>query len=98
MAKLVQMTKVLDWEELLEKINEEKEEYILQKGKEPVAVVMPYVIYQNWLRKASRKEQAWKKLNQVMEKVGERHQEISEEEVNKDALEAIEAIRSQKHA
>ncbi len=32
MAKLVQLTKVLDWEEFLEKINEEKEECIVKKG------------------------------------------------------------------
>jgi len=98
MAKLVQLTKVLDWEDLLEKLSKENEECIVKKGEEPVAVVIPYVLYQNLKSKASRRERAWEKLNQVMEKVGKRHEAIPEEEVEKDALEAIKAIRSEQHA
>lgn len=40
------------------------------------------------------KEQAWLRLKQIMDKVGKRHCKIPEEEVEKDALEAIKAVRS----
>ncbi|MBI4595080.1 MAG: AbrB/MazE/SpoVT family DNA-binding domain-containing protein [Candidatus Tectomicrobia bacterium] len=44
------------------------------------------------------KNEAWAKLSHVMDKVGKRHQNISEEEVEKDVLEALKTARSQKHA
>ena len=40
------------------------------------------------------KEQAWRRLKQIMDKVGRRHRKIREEEVEKDVLEAIKAVRS----
>jgi AbrB family looped-hinge helix DNA binding protein len=40
------------------------------------------------------KEQAWARLKQIMDKVGKRHRKIPEEEVEKDVLEAIKAVRS----
>jgi AbrB family looped-hinge helix DNA binding protein len=40
------------------------------------------------------KEQAWARLEQIMDRVGKRHRKILEEEVEKDVLEAIKAVRS----
>jgi len=40
------------------------------------------------------RNQAWRKLNQVMAKVGKRHGKISEKEVESDALDAIKTVRS----
>ena len=40
------------------------------------------------------KEHAWQRLKQIMDKVGRRHRKIPEEEVEKDVLEAIKAVRS----
>ena len=40
------------------------------------------------------KEQAWRRLKQIMDKVGRRHRKIPEEEVEKDVLQAIKAVRS----
>jgi len=40
------------------------------------------------------KDQAWARLKQIMDKVGKRHRKIPEEEVEKDVLEAIKAVRS----
>jgi AbrB family looped-hinge helix DNA binding protein len=40
------------------------------------------------------KNQAWRKLNQVMAKVGKRHGKISKKEVESDALDAIKTVRS----
>ena len=40
------------------------------------------------------KEQAWLRLKQIMDKVGKRHRKIHEQEVEKDVLEAIKAVRS----
>jgi AbrB family looped-hinge helix DNA binding protein len=40
------------------------------------------------------KGQAWAKLNQIMKKVGKRHRQISENEIEEDVLEAIKATRS----
>jgi AbrB family looped-hinge helix DNA binding protein len=40
------------------------------------------------------KDQAWTRLNHVMERVGKRHRKIPEKKVEKDALEAIKAVRS----
>jgi len=40
------------------------------------------------------KEQAWARLKRIMDKVGKRHRKIPEEEVEKDVLEAIKAVRS----
>ena len=40
------------------------------------------------------KNQAWKKLNKIMAKVGKRHSKISEKEVDSDVLEAIKRVRS----
>lgn len=39
------------------------------------------------------KEQAWRRLGQIMDKVGRRHRKIQEEEVEKDVSEAIKAVR-----
>ena len=39
------------------------------------------------------KERAWGTLTRVMKKVGTRHHKISEEEVEKDTLAAIKAVR-----
>jgi hypothetical protein len=41
------------------------------------------------------KDQAWARLKQKMNKVGKRHRKIAEEEVEKDVLEAIKAVRSE---
>ena len=41
------------------------------------------------------KDQAWARLKQKMNKVGKRHRKIPEEEVEKDVLEAIKAVRSE---
>ena len=41
------------------------------------------------------KDQVWARLKQKMDKVGKRHRKISEEEVEKDVLEAIKAVRSE---
>jgi antitoxin PrlF len=41
------------------------------------------------------KDQAWTRLDQVMEKVGKRHRKISEKEVEKDVSEAIKTVRTQ---
>jgi AbrB family looped-hinge helix DNA binding protein len=40
------------------------------------------------------KDQAWARLQQVMAKVGKRHDKISEKEVDSDILEAIKTVRS----
>ena len=40
------------------------------------------------------KNQAWRKLNQVMAKVGKGHGKISKKEVESDALDAIKTVRS----
>ena len=40
------------------------------------------------------KEQAWQRLKRIMDKVGRRHRKIPEEEVEKDVLEAVKAVRS----
>ncbi|MDW8141554.1 MAG: AbrB/MazE/SpoVT family DNA-binding domain-containing protein [Candidatus Bipolaricaulota bacterium] len=39
------------------------------------------------------KDQAWQKLKAVMERVGRRHKGIPEEEIERDVLEAIRAMR-----
>ena len=39
------------------------------------------------------KNQAWQKLSAVMEEVGHRHQAIPEEEIERDVLAAIQAVR-----
>lgn len=39
------------------------------------------------------KNEAWQKLSAVLERVGRRHQHISEAEVERDVLEAIQAVR-----
>ncbi len=41
------------------------------------------------------KDQAWARLKQKTNKVGKRHREITEEDVEKDVLEAIKAVRSE---
>jgi bifunctional DNA-binding transcriptional regulator/antitoxin component of YhaV-PrlF toxin-antitoxin module len=40
------------------------------------------------------KDQAWARLRHVMAKVGKRHGNISEKELDSDVLEAIKAVRS----
>jgi AbrB family looped-hinge helix DNA binding protein len=40
------------------------------------------------------RNQAWRKLNQVMAKVGKRHGKISKKEVESDVLDAIKTVRS----
>jgi len=40
------------------------------------------------------KDQAWARLRKVMAKVGKRHGNISEKEIDSDVLEAIKTIRS----
>jgi AbrB family looped-hinge helix DNA binding protein len=40
------------------------------------------------------RDQAWDGLNRVMRKVGSRHRNIPEKEVEEDAIEAIKAVRS----
>lgn len=39
------------------------------------------------------RNQAWQKLHAIMEQVGHRHQAIPEEEIERDVLEAIQAMR-----
>ena len=40
------------------------------------------------------RDRAWARLNQVMAKVGKRHDKISRKEVDSDVLEAIKTVRS----
>jgi len=46
------------------------------------------------LKALADKQQAWVRLKKIMGKVGRRHRKISEEEVEKDVLRAIKAVRS----
>ena len=41
------------------------------------------------------KTKAWKRLSAVMERVGRRHENMSEEIIERDVLEAIAAVRKQ---
>ena len=71
----------------LRKILEIKEGDILEVEMEKNKVVLkPKVLVD--------KDRAWKKLNQVMAKVGQRHRQIPEKEVEKDVLEAIKKVRA----
>jgi len=71
----------------LRKVLEIKEGDILEVQMEKNKVVLkPKVLVD--------RNQAWRKLNQVMAKVGKRHGKISEKEVESDALGAIKTVRS----
>ncbi len=71
----------------LRKVLEIKEGDILEVEMEKNRVVLnPKVLVD--------KDRAWKKLNQVMTKVSERHRQIPEKEVEKDVLEAIKKVRA----
>lgn len=41
------------------------------------------------------KKEVWRRLSALMDRVGRRHDSISEEEVEQDALDAVRAIRQQ---
>ncbi len=65
--------------------------YCEKRGK-PVAVVMPYMVYQNWLR--SQKE-AKKSFFETVEKIWERNKDVDPEEVEKVVGEAVKAVRGE---
>lgn len=71
----------------LRKVLEIKEGDILEVQMEKNKVVLkPKVLVD--------KNQAWRKLNQVIAKVGKRHGKFSEKEVESDVLDAIKTVRS----
>jgi len=71
----------------LRKVLEIKEGDILEVQMEKNKVVLKPKILMD-------KDQAWKRLNKVMAKVGKRHRKTSEKEVESDVLEAIKTVRS----
>lgn len=93
MTKEVQLTTGLDWEKLFEEINKENEEYIIQKGKEPVAVVMPYLYYQYYQSLIENEEKSVQRLFALIERNWKQNKNVPLKEIESVVEEAVTAAR-----
>jgi len=67
MAKFIDLAKILDWSKIVKEIKDQEELVIKEKNK-PVAVIIPFSSYQDWLvSKKLSKEKFFKLVNKIQE-------------------------------
>ena len=75
--------------EILEEVFYRGEEYIIKRGKKPMAVLIPVTEFDNFKKQR-------KKDMQVFNSIRERNKGISSKEIEKDVEEAVRAVRKQR--
>jgi len=86
---------ILRWTE----IEKAREPIILERNGKPVAVVIRYADYQQMdMARTERREVAWRELDQLLERVHARTQNLADAEVEADITAAIQEVREQRHA
>lgn len=81
---------------LLEEVKSDKDQYVIQENDRPVAVLVSLMEYQAFLQMRShpsKKEIAYQDLIALLEEVHARNAQFTEEEVERDVWEAIQAVR-----
>lgn len=77
--------------EIREKLNLEVGDYLELEAQDNIITLKPIAVIDK------EKKQAWDKLQKVLDRVHEKIGDVPEEEVERDVMEAIKAIRSQSH-
>ncbi|RLG42901.1 MAG: hypothetical protein DRN81_07575 [Thermoproteota archaeon] len=91
MAKFIDLAKILDWPKIVKEIKENREELVIKEKDKPVAVIIPFSSYQDWLvSKKLAKEKFFKLVNKIQERTKKEDPQKIEKLVN----EAIREIRN----
>lgn len=90
MAGLIDLDKIIDWKEIFKNVKEGREEYIIKEGEEPVAVVIPFIEYEQWLK---TKKEAKKEFFKLVEKIQDKTKGEDSAKIEFLIEDAIEEVR-----
>jgi len=81
------------FDHLLEGVSKDGVQYAIQAGQETVAVLIPPTDFEAIHQQQQLKEQAWRDLERLVQRVHARHVHIPPDEVAQDVEEAIREVR-----
>jgi len=90
-AKFIDLAKTLDWSKIVKEIKENQEELVIKEKDKPVAVIIPFSSYQDWL---ASKKLAKKVFFKLVNKIQARTKKEDPQKIEKLVNETITEIRN----